>query len=251
MGNTVVIMAVPTKAVCDIFSRRLLLFSDCTQKRTKNFQKHTTFWHSHYLYSVNHFLNRKEGSTMNKNIRKALLKAVQEGMQYEDMTPSMQKEYDKVSLLADFMIAPIVECQLQAEYAHKMCDMLDKLGDDENLSQLTEEEELMRQQLEEFLDEEEKKPAVFSQEKQKIVKAAKMRAKTLAEELNGKYLERESFESLTIEVYAVLFEIAGNVVHDFRFLVNNADEMEFYNRIESQEEDNCYISAVFTFKSNA
>ena len=78
----------------------------------------------------------------------------------------------------------------------------------------------MRQQLVEFLDEEEKKPAVFSQEKQKIVKAAKMRAKTLAEELNGKYLERDSFGSLTIEVYAVLFEIAGNVVHDFRFLVN-------------------------------
>lgn len=73
----------------------------------------------------------------------------------------------------------------------------------------------------------------------------------MAEELNGKYLERESFGSLTIEVYAVLFEIAGNVVHDFRFLVNNADEMEFYNRIESQEDDNCYISAAFTFKSNA
>ena len=188
---------------------------------------------------------------MNKNIRKALLKAVQEGMQYEDMTPSMQKEYDKVSLLADLMIAPIVEYQRQAEYAHKMCDMLDKLGDDENLSKLTEEEELIRQQLVEFLNEEEKKPAVFSQEKQKIVKAAKMRAKTLAEELNGKYLERESFGSLTIEVYAVLFEIAGNVVHDFRFLVNNADEMEFYNRIESQEDDDCYISAAFTFKSNA
>ena len=188
---------------------------------------------------------------MNKNIRKALLKAVQEGMQYEDMTPSMQKEYDKVSLLADLMIAPIVEYQRQAEYAHKMCDMLDKLGDDENLSKLTEEEELIRQQLVEFLNEEEKKPAVFSQEKQKIVKAAKMRAKTLAEELNGQYLERESFGSLTIEVYAVLFEIAGDVVHDFRFLVNNADEMEFYNRIESQEDDDCYISAVFTFKSNA
>ena len=121
---------------------------------------------------------------MNKNIRKALLKAVQE-------------------------------------------DMLDKLGDDENLSKLTEEEELIRQQLVEFLNEEEKKPAVFSQEKQKIVKAAKMRAKTLAEELNGQYLERESFGSLTIEVYAVLFEIAGDVVHDFRFLVNNADEMDF------------------------
>ena len=227
------------------------LFSNCTQKRTKNFKKHATFWHSHYLYSVNHFLNRKEGSTMNKNIRKALLKAVQEGMQYEDMTPSMQKEYDKVSLLADFMIAPIVEYQRQAEYVHKMCDMLDKLGDDENLSKLTEEEELMRQQLVEFLNKEEKKPAVFSQEKQKIVKAAKMRAKTLAEDLNGKYLERESFGSLTIEVYAVLFEIAGDAVHDFRFLVNNADEMEFYNRIESQEEDDCYISAAFTFKSNA
>lgn len=77
-----------------------------------------------------------------------------------------------------------------------------------------------------------------------------MRAKTLAEELNGKYLERESFGSLTIEVYAVLFEIAGDAIHDFRFLVNNADEMEFYNRIESQEKDDCYISAAFTFKSN-
>lgn len=104
---------------------------------------------------------------MNKNIRKALLKAVQEGMQYEDMTPSMQKEYDKVSLLADFMIAPIVEYQRQAEYVHKMCDMLDKLGDDENHSQLTEEEELMRQQLVEFLNEEEKSRQHFPKKNRK------------------------------------------------------------------------------------
>lgn len=173
----------------------------------------------------------------NSNIRKALLKALQEGMKYEDMTPRMQKEYDKIAPIANALIMGVLE-QIKGEHVTKQSiDLLGKMANDGSLNDLTDEENQLKQILIESLSTNMKDKLEVAEDKKRLLSNIKMKAKSLGNKDDIEYQEVFIEGIYLIKLLGNWMSFMPSQYDDLIFIIKHADSVEVAEYVDENRPD--------------
>lgn len=173
----------------------------------------------------------------NSNIRKALIKALKEGMKYEDMTPRMQEEYDKIAPIANALIMEVLE-QIKGEHvANQSISLLEKMANDDSLKDLTNKENQLKQILIESLSTNMKDKLEVAEDKKRLLSNIKMKAKSLGNKDDIEYQEVFIEGIYLIKLLGNWMSFMPSQYDDLIFIIKHADSVEVAEYVDENRPD--------------